>query len=223
MSSAKGKFVRLFASMVLERADVVSVAAIGGFQRVLLRCSVRPFAAGAKVQLLLPSDDMRTYSPIPAPEGMVLLGWKHAGGPGAQWMSQARAGDELRLLSPQRSLVLDSGSIVLVGDETSVAVAAAFARERQGHVRVVIQTAAGDDVRAAAAVEGLDELDIVGRGDIASTVDAVKAALSTTPDAAVAVTGGSELVVAVRDALRGAGVRKIKTKTYWIPGKTGLD
>ena len=47
--------------------------------------------------------------------------------------------------------------------------------------------------------------------------------MATSPNAIVALTGGSELVVAVRDALRDAGVRSIKTKTYWIPGKRGLD
>ena len=53
--------------------------------------------------------------------------------------------------------------------------------------------------------------------------DAVTARLSKSPGAIVALTGGSELVVSVRDALRQAGVRSIKTKTHWIPGKTGLD
>ena len=41
--------------------------------------------------------------------------------------------------------------------------------------------------------------------------------------AIVALTGGSTLIVAVRDALRRDGVANIKTKTYWIPGRTGLD
>lgn len=209
--------------MLLERAAVVSTRAIGGFQRVLLRCDVQRFSAGAKVQLLLPSDDMRTYSPIPAPDGMVLLGWKHAGGPGAHWMSIARVGDELPFVGPQRSLELGAGPVVLIGDETSVAVAAAFAVERPGNVHAIIQSDADSDAREAAASVGLDHVDVVARGDTPSTVDAVAAKLSSSPKAVVALTGGSELVVGVRAALRRAGVRSIKTKTYWIPGKTGLD
>jgi len=223
MPSVKGRIVRLVSGVLLERAAVVSVQAIGGFQRVLLRCDIRRFSAGAKVQLLLPSDDVRTYSPIRSPDGMVLLGWKHAGGPGARWMSIARVGDELPFVGPQRSLELDAGPVVLIGDETSVAVAAAFAVERPGHVHAIIQSDAASDVHEAAASVGHHHVDVVARGDTAATVDAVAGKLSTSPDAVVALTGGSELVVGVRDALRRTGVRSIKTKTYWIPGKTGLD
>ncbi|WP_437815675.1 siderophore-interacting protein [Sorangium sp. So ce1078] len=223
MSSVKGKIVRLFSGVALKRAAVVSVQAFGGFQRLRLRSDAQGFSAGAKVQLLLPSDDMRTYTPISSPDGMVLLGWMHAGGPGARWMSNARPGDELPFVGPQRSLSLDAGPVVLVGDETSVAVAAAFAAERPGQVHAVIQSEAASDVRAAAESVGLRQVDVVARGDTAATVDAVKARLSTSPDAVVALTGGSELVVGVRDALRRAGVRNIKTKTYWTPGRAGLD
>lgn len=223
MSSVKGRIVRLVSALATKRANVVSVQQIGGFQRLLLRCDVQKFSAGTKVQVLLPSDDMRTYTPIPTSEGMVLLAWRHAGGPGARWISNARPLDELLLVGPQRSLELDAGPTVLVGDETSVGVAAAFAAERPGQIHAVIQTDAGPDVRAAAASVGLHQVSVMARGDTASTVEVVVAKLSTFPNAVVALTGGSELVVGVRDALRGAGVRNIKTKTYWIPGRTGLD
>jgi NADPH-dependent ferric siderophore reductase len=223
MSSAKGKIVRLFSGIALRRAAVVAAHEIGGFQRLVVRCDGPGFSAGTKVQLLLPSDDMRTYTPIACPGGMVLLGWKDAGGPGTRWISKAQAGDELLFVGPQRSLELDAGPVVLVGDETSVAVAAAFAAERRKQIHAVIQADAVVDVRAAASAVGLHELDIVARGDTASLVDAVVTHLSASRDACVALTGGSELVVRVRDALRQADVRNIKTKTYWIPGRTGLD
>jgi len=223
MSSVKGKLIRLVSRVTLERAAVVSAQAIGGFQRLLLRSDVRAFSAGAKVQLLLPSDDVRTYTPVASPDGMVLLGWMHAGGPGARWMSSARPGDVLPFVGPQRSLQLDAGPVVLVGDETSVAVAAAFAVERPGQVHAVIQSDDAAGVRAAAESVGLEKTDVMARGDTAATASAVKARLSLAPNATVALTGGSELVVAVRDALRRDRVRNIKTKTYWIPGKTGLD
>ncbi|MCX4245527.1 SIP domain-containing protein [Paraliomyxa miuraensis] len=223
MSSVKGRIIRVLSGVLLERAEVASVQEIGGFQRLLLRCDVPGFSAGAKVQLLLPSNDMRTYTPIPAPDGMILLGWKLAGGPGGRWMSNARVGDSLLFLGPQRSLALDTGPVVLVGDETSVAVAAAFAAERPGQIYAVIQARTASDVRAAAASVGLHQVDVVARGATASTVDAVAAKLSASPNALVALTGGSALVVGVRDALRRAGMRKFKAKTYWIPGRTGLD
>jgi len=223
MPSLKGKVVRLLSRVATRRAAVVAVQELGGFQRLLLRCGVPEVAAGTKVQVLLPTDDMRTYSPVPTPEGMVLLAWRHAGGPGARWMSNARAGDELRFVGPQRSLELEQGPTVLVGDETSLGVAAAFAVERPGQLHAIIQTDAPADVRSAAASVGMHQLDTVARGDTAATVAAVTARRSTVRGAIVALTGGSTLIVAVRDALRRDGVANIKTKTYWIPGRTGLD
>lgn len=221
--SVKGRIVRLFSGVALNRGAVIAAHEVGGFQRLLVRCDVQRFSAGTKVQLLLPSDDVRTYTPIPSPDGMVLLGWKRAGGPGARWMSSARAGDELSFVGPRRSLELDAGPVVLVGDETSIAVAAAFAAERPGQVHAVLQTDAAADARAAANSVGLHEMDLVTRGDTTSTVGAVATRLATSPGSSVALTGGAELVRAVRTALRNAGVQSVKARTYWIPGRTGLD
>lgn len=229
MSSLKGKLVRMVSHVALPRATVASAELVGGFRRLVLTTGAPRGEAGAKalagtkVQLLLPSDDVRTYSPIASPEGMVLLGWVHAGGPGAAWMANAQPGEVLPFAGPQRSLSLDAGPVLIVGDETSVAVAAAFAVERPGRVHAVFQAADVEEVRVASECVGLSQLDVVSRGNTGETVAAVQARLAQTPDAVVAVTGGSVLVVAVRDALRRAGVRKVKTKTYWIPGKKGLD
>lgn len=229
MSSLKGKLVRMVSHVALPRATVASAELVGGFRRLVLTTGAPRGEAGAKalagtkVQLLLPSDDVRTYSPIASPEGMVLLGWVHAGGPGAAWMANAQPGEVLPFAGPQRSLSLDAGPVLIVGDETSVAVAAAFAVERPGRVHAVIQAEDAAGVRAAGESVKLSHLDVVGRGNTGATVAAVQARLAHTPDAVVAVTGGSALVVAVRDALRQAGVQKLKTKTYWIPGRKGLD
>jgi len=223
MSSIKGKLVRLVSRVALDRATVVSAESIGGFRRLLLQTSAQTAAAGTKLQLLLPTDDVRTYTPIATPEGIVLLGWMHAGGPGARWMTNARAGDVLPFVGPQRSLVLDAGPVVLVGDETSVAVAAAFAVERPGQVHAVIQADAAADVPAAAASVGLTSIDVVARRDTAATIEAVQSFLAQTPNAVVALTGGAELIVAARDELRRAGVTNLKGKAYWIPGRAGLD
>ncbi|MBN8654978.1 MAG: hypothetical protein J0M11_04510 [Anaerolineae bacterium] len=222
--STKGKLVRLLANAVLKRAIVVDVQKIGGFQRLLLQCDdVQRFSAGTKVQLLLPSDDMRTYTPIPSADGMVLLAWKHIDGPGALWMSNAQMGEELWFIGPQHSLTVNAGPAIIIGDETSIAVAAAFESERPGQIQTIIQTEAASEVRDAARSVGLHQIDIIARGDTVSTVRAVTAKLSISPNALVALTGGSELVVSVREALRSAGVQNIKTKAYWVRGKTGLD
>lgn len=223
MASTKGRLVRLLSKLVLERAVVTEVQRIGGFRRLRLQWDGEAIRAGSKVQILLPTDDVRTYTPVPAPDGISLLGWTHGEGPGRRWLRHVQENDEVRFLAPQRSLELRSGQVVLVGDETSVAVAAALAVTRPGQVRAVIQSTDQSGVVDAASALGLGRVQVVPRGDVAGTVEAVTAALSIVPSAQVAVTGGSSLVIPVRQALRAAGVREIKTKTYWVPGRSGLD
>ncbi len=90
-------------------------------------------------------------------------------------MSNAREGEEVAFVGPQRSLVLDEGPVVLVGGETSVAVAAAFTHERRGHIRAVIQGRDAAGVHAAAEAVGLEHEDVVSPGDTAATVAAIVA------------------------------------------------
>jgi NADPH-dependent ferric siderophore reductase len=222
MASAKGKITRWLGGSFLRRASVAGAADVGGFRRLVLRGEVPPPAAGTKLQVLLPSDDMRTYSPIATPEGIVLLGWTHAGGPGARWMAEVQVGSEVRFVGPQRSLELAAGPVVIAGDETSVAVAASFAAERPGQVQVVLHAGSVDDVRAAAESVGVRAA-VFARGALQPVVDAVVAAHAAAPAATVALTGGSELIVALRAALRERGVGAVKAKTYWVPGRRGLD
>lgn len=222
MSSAKGKLVRMLGGLFLRRATIVEAAHVGAFRRLVLRGDVPTPRAGTKVQVLLPSDDVRTYSPIAGEGGFTLLGWTRAGGPGARWLAEVERGAEVRFVGPQGSLDLPAGRVVVVGDETSVAVAASYAAARPGHVHAVLQASAVDDVRAAAGAVDL-RADVFGADDRVALVDAVVAAHASDRDTILALTGGSELVVAVRAALRERGLRDVKTKTYWIPGKVGLD
>src|SRR5690349_13196022 len=101
MSSAKGKLVRFLGGAFLRRAVVAAAEDVGSFRRLVLRGDGPAPSAGSKLQILLPSDDMRTYSPVASSEGIVLLGWKHASGPGARWVSEAQVGAEVRFFGPQ--------------------------------------------------------------------------------------------------------------------------
>jgi NADPH-dependent ferric siderophore reductase len=225
MSSVKGKLLRL-GSGLLRRASVVECLEVGaGFRRITLRGDAPRPAAGTKLQLLLPSDDVRTYSPIASRDegAIVLLGWMHAGGPGARWVAEVAVGSEVHFAGPQRSLDLPKGAVVIVGDETSVAVAASYAAERRGQVHAILQGSSPEGLREAAESVGLRPAHVAARGDTNGLVEAIVAAHVSAPHAAVGLTGGSELIVAVRAALRSRGIRDIKTKAYWIPGKTGLD
>jgi NADPH-dependent ferric siderophore reductase len=222
MSSAKGKLVRFLGGAFLRRAVLASADDVGGFRRLVLRTDVASPRAGTKLQVLLPSDDMRTYTPVASSEGVVLLAWKHGNGPGARWASDVQPGTEVRFVGPQPSLELPPGPVIIVGDETSVAVAASFEAERPGQVTTVFQATAVEETRAAAESVGIRPLAVERRGDTAATLSAVASAAAL-PRAVVALTGGSELVLAMRSALRARGITNLKTKTYWVPGKRGLD
>lgn len=223
MSSPKGKIARLLGGLLLRSAKIVTAEDVGGFRRLVLQGDHSTYRAGTKLQILLPSDDMRTYSPIASSDGIVLVGWKHAGGPGGRWTAEVAVGSEVRFVGPQHSLELPSGPVILVGDETSVAVAGSFEVERPGQVQALFQAGSVDDTRAVAQSVGLRSVGVVPRGETNHIVEAVAAAHAAAPQAVVALTGGSELVLAVRNALRKRGIRDIKTKTYWVPGKSGLD
>jgi NADPH-dependent ferric siderophore reductase len=225
MSSVKGKFLR-FGSALLSRANVVACADVGAdFRRITMRGKAARVAPGTKVQLLLPTDDVRTYSPIASREAgeFVLLAWKHAGGPGARWVAEVAVGSEVHFAGPQPSLALPKGPVVIVGDETSVGVAASYEAERPGQVQAILQAQRPEELRSAAESVGLRPAHVAARDDASGLVEAVVAAHARAPQATLGLTGGSELVVAVRDALRARGIRNVKTKAYWIPGRTGLD
>jgi NADPH-dependent ferric siderophore reductase len=222
--SAKGKLARVLGGVLLQRARVAELDEVApGFQFMTLQGDVPEPMPGAKVQVLLPSDDMRTYTPIASKQGFQLLAWKHAGGPGARWLSEVKIGDVVQFMGPQRSLSLDAGPVILVGDETSIAVAATFEGERPERVYGVFLVQSPDAARKAARAVGLLSLYVAARDDVAGAVRAVVARQARSPGTIIALTGGSELVLSMRGALRERGVRDIKTKTYWIPGKAGLD
>lgn len=181
------------------------------------------FVPGSKVQLLLPSNDMRTYSPITELRGMVLLAWTRAGGPGSEWATQAKVGETLPFVGPQKSLEAGEGPVIIVGDETSVAIAAAFALDRPLKAYAVIQSDAPNEVREAGASIGLYGLDVVPCNDIAKMIMSIQRRLVAQPNASILLTGGSGLVIPAREALREVGVGNIKSKAYWVPGKTGVD
>lgn len=224
MASAKGRMLRLLGGLVLREARVAAADDVSpGFRRLALRGEDLHAEPGDKLQVLLGSDEVRTYSPVPTSDGVVLLGWCHARGPGARWFAAVEAGSAIRCLGAQRSLVLPKGPVIVVGDETSVAVAASFEASRPGEVHAVFEAESAAALRSAANSVGVRPAHVTARGDVAGIVDAVVAARARSPEAALALSGGSALVLAVRSALRDRGIRDVKTKTYWVPGKAGLD
>ena len=210
--SGKGRILEMLGGLALTDARVVAVDTPHPRYRKLsiegpgLRDGA--FQPGDKVQVLLPSKDVRTYTPVSWKSGRaIILAYLHGTGPGARWAAEAKAGDTIRFLGPQRSLRLD-GVEVLAGDETSIGVAAGLATGR-----TVLRVADVEAARAAAASIGVN-------AQIFASDQAALDALGSPRVAAV--TGGSAWIQAARAALRERGAN-IRVKAYWAPGRVGID
>lgn len=223
--SVKGKLLRMLGGF-LKEARVTTTENVGtDFRRLVLSGEGLPTPEpGSKVQVLLPSDEVRTWSPIASSDGLILLGYVHAPGPGGAWMREVTVGAQVHFVGPQRSLVLPPGPLIMVGDETSVAVAAGYEVQSRGRV-VASVFEAGDPAATeeAARVAGLRSIHTAPRGDHQAMIEAIVQARAASTEAVIALTGGAHMVLAVREGLRLRGVSGIKTKTYWIPGRSGLD
>ena len=188
MSSGKGRLLSFLGGLLLTEATITHNEALGPYRRLSLRgegLQAKAFEPGDKLQLLLPGDDVRTYTPITWEKGETsLLVYLHDERcPAPRWAQAAAPGDVLRFIGPQRSLSLPPGPVVIVGDETSIAVAAAYSLARPGQVKALLSV---KDVQAArdAAAEALDR----GHGTVWAG------------DAREGFNGGAALTRWVRDA-----------------------
>lgn len=225
--SAKGRFFKWFGRLLMD-AEVTCVHPLSkAFCWIELQMqpggngSWRP---GDKVQVLLPSDDVRTYTPLywNADGSSALLVHVQGGSPASRWAAQLQVGDRLRFAGPSRSLQMPAGAIALLGDETSIAVTASYARARAGQVQGWLEVDAHVPMDEILGAVGLDGITVVRRQGGVPRGTALASAISRT-DRPCGVTGGAELVQRVRARLREQGTNDIKTKTYWVKGRAGLD
>lgn len=190
--------------------------------------------AGQKVQIAMGSAFVtRTYTPIEwnASAGrMCMLGYSHGDGPGSAWVRAASPGDACDIFGPRASLDVSgrSGALVIVGDETSIGLAYAVAR--QDATRLVTSCFEVED--AAAAQQVAASLDLKGVSLVARRADGahIAALEALLPDGVAAgssfvLTGKAATIQTLRQSLRQRSVptTRLMTKAYWAPGKTGLD
>ncbi len=230
MSSLKGQILNLFGTSFLAKATVLSVEDVGTlYRRLRLATNVRKEGAyqpGDKIQILLPSLDVRTYTPVGwSAEGETeILVFRHnAGSPAGVWAASVKAGDSFSFAGPQRSLNIPSGPVLLVGDETSIAVAAAYSRHRPGLVASILEVEEEQTAREAATALGLMHARVLRRGDAAALSAAILESWRATPQVSVGLTGSGSLVQRAREVLREHGGPSPRIKAYWVPGKVGLD
>jgi len=216
---------RTLAPLLLSSATVIDVTAPGPrFRRLRLSLDGplrTPFAPGDKVQVLLP-DAMRTYTPFAVDD---------VDGRAFSLLLFARSvvvGAPLRFMGPQASLPLSAhgGPAVLVGDETSLAVAATLVTSRApGTARVVLEVQDADEVSALLPGLGLAPCTTLvrRRDDEAHLDEVVDAVVADAAGARVFLVGRAPAIQRVQRGLRAREVDVTKSRAYWAPGKRGLD
>lgn len=211
MSKAKGHVLNLLGGLVLSSARVHAIDAPEPAFRVLTLDLDGAKAAqpGDKIQILLPDRSVRTYTPIGWGDQTRVVVYRHdPQTPAGRWIDALQVGDTLRFVGPQRSLRLAEGPVTLLGDETSIGVAASYALARPGQVTA----------RFELGVEAANTLASVGLADAVTDGKLTEGVTGT-----VGITGGGALIQRARAELRTAGVKDIRVKAYWVAGKSGLD
>lgn len=182
------------------------------------------FVPGDKVQLFLGSD-MRTYTPVewPSDGKTYFVGYVHgAETPGTQWLRALKVGDEVPLFGPRRSIDASDlpGPLLLIGDETSVAVAAALTRAKlDRHVTVLLEANHPEETKRVAQTLGLSNVTVTERGKLDAPLLA-QLDVGATPIFTGRAATIQELKKTLRQQQRVVGGL---TKAYWAEGKRGLD
>ncbi len=232
MASGKGILLGALGGLLLRDARVQAVADVGrSFRSITLAgpgLQGVSFQPGDKVQVLLPSRDVRTFTPLrwdSAAGTTELPVYHHDATPAGLWVRALAVGDVCRFVGPQRSLpVPGSGRVVLFGDETSAAVARAIAATGVG-LTCVLETRDEAELRVALAdVAGSTTTVTRTDGDehLGAVVEGLQRARQA--GASLLLTGRAQAIVAVRAGLKARGLPgSTANRAYWSLGKTGLD
>lgn len=230
MASAKGLLLGAL-SFITRSARVTSVRDIGpGLRAIGLAGSgLRDvsWTPGDKIQLLLPTRVVRTYTPSRWANGeLELIAFDHGDAPGSTWSRRAAVGDELRFVGPQRSLRRSARPTVLFGDETSYGLAIALAAAAPEPLVSIFEV--GSDTHAKLVGDlGITATCIVrtaSDGHIGDVATALAAAMRADARSELVLSGRAQSIQLVRDRLRALGVTsRPANKAYWSVGKSGLD
>lgn len=233
MASGKGILLGALGGLVLRDATVRAVRDVAPHFRAveLVGPALRgvDFHPGDKIQVLLPSRDVRTYTPLrwDSEAGATeLLVYHHTDSPAGAWIRGLAEGDACRFVGPQRSLRrAGSGPAVLFGDETSCAAAHAFAAA-DPELALVLETSHEADVARALGDLAAHATLVPRSADeshLARVLDALQSRLER-PGAALYLTGRAQAIQGVRAGLKVRALASPKaTRAYWSLGKRGLD
>ncbi|TPM38720.1 siderophore-interacting protein [Mesorhizobium sp. B2-3-4] len=191
------------------------------------------WSVGQKLQISMGTGlTTRTYTPTwwDGERGKTrLLVFAHGEGPGSRWSEGMREGDACQFFGPRRSLDLagPAAPLVLFGDETSFALAAALRATPGLDASYLFETTDVTQSRSVLEATGLIGASLIARaaGDAHLTAIAAEMSSRVARGAHFVLTGKAQSIQHLSRALKaaGAGSSRIKAKAYWAPGKTGLD
>lgn len=234
-----GPLSRTLIRLMMKHARIVGSEALGERYRLvtLEGADLRgaEWIAGEFIQVAMGSAfRARAYTPIDwdAAAGRTrILGYVHGGGPGSAWIDGARPGDECDFFGPRRSLDVRhlSGPLAFLGDETAIGLAYALIHQNPSR-RMVCHFEVDNAAASGAAIAGLGIAPVStlherqpDDGHLAALEDALAAGAGD--NAHFVLSGKAGTVQRLRQALRQRGVAsaRILPKSYWAPGKAGLD
>lgn len=171
--------------------------------------------AGDKLQIETGFFDLRTYTPLmTAPHRLRLLTYLHGNGPGSQWAASVKAGAQIRVKGPARSVeIYEEGGGAFFGDETSFAVAS-----HTGCEKFVFEVDCLEDARAALDAVEIGKATLIEKERDGAHLERCATALG---NEARYLVGNAQSIRTVRSLL--ADRSQVRTKAYWSPGKKGFD
>ncbi len=230
--TSQGLVTRLVTSVFFRQATVVSNVAIApALHRIALEGdSLRGVAwlPGDKLQIRLGHGlQTRTYTPIewdPLAGRTAFLAQTLAPGPGSAWVAEAMPGQQVEVMGPRRSLVLDKldpAHGVVLGDETALGLALAW-----GASRVVLEVNDPGSLDPVCRAQGLRCILLAKQADGQHLAEMERLMWDcATVDTHFVLAGRASTVQRLHQRLRAGSVqaRRIHTKAYWADGKAGLD
>ncbi|MET0790598.1 MAG: siderophore-interacting protein [Polyangiaceae bacterium] len=193
------------------------------------------WSPGQKVQVAMPSSSFaaRTYTPIDwdAETGQTrLLGYAHGDGPGSRWLRDIALGDECDFFGPSGSLDARRlrGQLAVFGDETSIGLADALARQdRRRPVHCYLEVVDLGSAERVIEKLGIENVTFFSKQPGDAHLEGMEAALPSLNalGSSFVLTGKASTIQRLRRSLKLHAVptARLATKAYWAPGKTGLD
>lgn len=241
MSKIKKTILGLVGDTFLETAQVASVEVVSDHFRLIALQSPSfkksPWQPGEKIQINVGEWNVRTYTPLSIDADkseLKILAYIHGNGPGSRWASQVKAGDACQFLGPRASLSLmpDSPSIFLFGDETSFAVASTFIRHlgEEANYHFIFEVSSHSESQKVCERLGILNHSTLITKDAADShlhfvCQEIKNARYAVKKTQLFLTGNAKSIQYLRSLLRAESqpLLPMKAKAYWALGKEGID